>query len=157
MTATVVPTAPRFLGSAALCLLVACSSTDDVTWSQFNGTDDSLTVEVGAAGRGEGARVPLTSSTGAVEVGAGSVDAAALPVGDFVTLRVEVLEPWYAEVGRVSVRIDSGDRGEDELDFERDSAGVGFWELEIEAVGDAGETRTDTFTFRLWTETSGEE
>ncbi len=139
-----------------MCLLVACESTDEVAWTQFNAADDSLTVEVGAATRGEGASVPLTSSTGAVEVGEGSVDAAAVPVGDLVTLRVQVLEPWYADVGRVSVLLESGERGEEELDFERDSAGVGFWELQVEAVGEAEETRTDTFTFRLWTEASGD-
>jgi hypothetical protein len=154
MAATVVAAAPRSLGGAALCLFVACSSTEEVEWTQFNGTDDSLTVEVGADVRGEGASVPLTSSTGAVDVGEGSVDAAAVSLGDIVTLRVQIFEPWYAEVERVSVRADSGERGEDEEDFERDSAGVGFWELQLEAVGDAGETRTDTFTFRLWTAVS---
>lgn len=139
-----------------MCSSIACSSTEDVAWTQFNGANDELTVEVGTGVRGDGASVALTSSTGAVEVGEGSVDAAAVPVGDIVTLRVQVLEPWYAEVDRVSVRVASGARGDDEVDFERDSAGVGFWELQLESVGDAGETRTDTFTFRLWTATSGD-
>jgi hypothetical protein len=83
------------------------------------------------------------------------VDAAAVPIGDILTVRVRVDEPWHAAVGRVSVRIDSGERGEDEVDLERDSAGEGFWEVALEAVGEPGETRSDTCTFRLWTNTSG--
>ena len=53
---------------------------------------------------------------------------------------------------RVSVRTSSGERGEDEYDLVQDSAGDGFWLLQIESVGEEGEQRTDTFELRLWQE-----
>ncbi|MFZ5475258.1 MAG: hypothetical protein ACOZNI_00660 [Myxococcota bacterium] len=100
------------------------------------------------------AAVSLTSTTGSVEIGWGCVSPAAGPVGTVHTMRVEVLDAYEADVDRVSVRTDSGDRGKDEYDLDHDSADIGFWMFEIESVGEDDEQRTDTLTFRLWVEES---
>ena len=150
-----------------LALLFACTQDDEVTYVQYNGDADSVQVDVGVETRfvvdeageevAETATTPLTSTTGAVEVGVGTVDPSAGPIGTIHTLSVYVYDEYAEDVARVTVRTDSGDRGEDEYDLERDSAGEGWWVFELESVGDEGEVRTDTFTFRLYEEDVSED
>jgi hypothetical protein len=65
-----------------------------------------------------------------------------------------VYADYSADVGRVSVRTDSGDREVDEFDLDVDSTGTGIFKAELRSVGAESETRTDTLTFRVWTESS---
>jgi hypothetical protein len=150
-----------------LALLFACTQDDEPTYVRYNGDADSVEIQVGVetvyvtddAGEevAETATVPLTSTTGAVQLGTGTVDPSAGPIGTIHTITVYVLDDYAGDVDRVTVRTDSGDRGEDEYDLERDSAGEGWWVFELESVGDEGEVRTDTFTFNLYEEEVSED
>ncbi|MDP2306502.1 MAG: hypothetical protein Q8P18_10800 [Pseudomonadota bacterium] len=152
----------------ALALLSACVVADDVTYLQYNGDDQSVSVDVGSDTRyvldddgvtevPEAVSVVLTSSTGAVEIGSGTVSPSAGPIGTIHRVSVEISEAYAEDIDRVTVRTDSGDRGEDEYDLERDSAGEGYWVFELESQGEDGEQRTDTLTFLLYEEVASEE
>lgn len=150
-----------------LLALVACIEEDVATYTQYNGDDDSVVVDVGAetryvtdddgTTRTEDVSVELTSSTGALTVGTATVDPSAGPVGTLHGLTVEVDTDYSADVDRVTVFTASETRGEDEYLLEKDSAGDGVWFLELESIGEAGETRADTLTFRLYQEDTTEE
>jgi hypothetical protein len=111
-----------------------------------------VTIEVGAAELADPVSVVLTSNTGAVELGTGSVDPGGGPVGTLHTITVQVGDEYASDIGRASVRLDSGDRGVDEFDMEADATGEGYWVVELTSVGSSDEVRTDSLTFRLWTE-----
>lgn len=135
---------------ALLVLLFACNNKDEeVVYDQWNATDDSVDVAVGAA-VGDALTVDLHSSTGAVVVGSATVDPGSGPVGTEHTITVIVADDYANVVDRASVRTASPDRGEDEYDLEADSADEGIYVLTLVSVGDEGEQRTDTLTFRLW-------
>lgn len=134
----------------ALLLAVACTTSSETEWVAFNGDSDSVEVDVGAPEELPAVSVALSSTTGAVEVGVGSVTPGGGPIGTVHTITVQVYETYAPDIRRVSVRASSGDRGEDEYELARDSAGEGYWSFELESVGDADERRTDLFTFRLW-------
>jgi len=139
-----------------LALLWGCVEDTGTSWKQFNAGDNTLDVVVGTVDELDPVETNLTSTTGETQVGTGSVDPGGGPVGTVHQVRVEVLADYETAVSRVSVRTDSGDRGVDEFDLLRDSAGAGLWVGDIQSVGTAGEVRTDTLTIRLWEEdTSG--
>ncbi len=152
----------------ALALVVACTTEEAATYTQYNAADNSVEIDVGSETRivladdgvteiPEVASVTLTSSTGAVAVGLGEVSPSAGPLGTLHTVSVAIDDAYSADVDRVAVLTESGERGSDEYDLERDSAGEGYWLFELESVGDEGEMRTDTFTFRLYVEDEPEE
>jgi len=150
-----------------LALLFACVEDEEVTYAQYNGDDESVSVDVGADTRyvldEDGVEVPetvsvsLMSSTGAVEVGTGTVSPSAGPIGTVHAVMVEISSDYAGDVDRVAVRTASDGRGEDQYDLERDSAGEGYWVFELESQGEDGEERTDTLTFLLYTEEDSEE
>lgn len=144
-------------------LVVACTEDDEPTYVQYNDDDNSVEVEVGVDTRyvldddgvteiPESVEVALTSSTGSVEVGTGTVTPSAGPVGTLHTVTVEVLSDYAEDVDRATIVTASDGRGKDEYDLDRDSAGDGIWVFELVSVGEADEVRTDTFTFRLYEE-----
>jgi hypothetical protein len=133
-----------------LAVLLACSEGDEVTYTQFNSDTDQLTIQVGTEELLDPVTISLYSTTGTVEIGSATADPGGGPIGTRHTLTVEVFDDWENDVSRVSVRTDSGDRGEDEYDLEGDSADEGLFQLELSSVGDEGETREDTFTIRVW-------
>lgn len=133
----------------ALSLLACNNKDEEVVYEQWNATDDTLDVAVGAA-LGDPVSIDLHSSTGAVVVGTATVDPGSGPVGTEHTLTVIVADEYANIVDRASVRTASGDRGEDEYDLVADSAAEGYFVLELVSVGEEGEQRTDTLTFRLW-------
>jgi len=130
--------------------LVACDTTASTSWVQYNADGDSVTVSVGVAELLPAVSTTLLSSTGEVEIGSAQVDPGGGPIGTTHTVLVTVAEAYSADVERVSVRLDSGDRGVDEFDLDADSTGTGIFKRELQTVGDEGETREDTVTFRLW-------
>jgi len=130
-------------------LLLGCPETD-ADWVQYNAEDDSLEVQVGVAELQEDGSVALYSSTGLVEIGTASISPGGGPIGTEHSISVEVSDDYANDVDRVSIRTDSEDRGEDEYDLESDSAGEGLYATTLVSVGDDGEVRTDTLTFRLW-------
>lgn len=150
-----------------LLALFACTEEDTVTYTAYNDDADSVVVEVGVETRyttgddgvtvEESVSTALTSSTGTLEVGTATVTPSAGPIGTTHTLLVEVGADYSADVDKVTVVTDSGDRGLDEYDLEKDSAGDGVWVLEIESMGAEGEVREDTLTFRLYQEDATEE
>ena len=137
---------------AAVGLILGCASEEEVSWVRYNQEGESVEVQVGTAEVLDPVQLPLTSSTGAVEIGVATVTPGGGPIGTLHDVLVEVYADHDSDVDRVSVRTSSGERGEDEYDLVQDSAGDGFWLLQIESVGEEGEQRTDTFELRLWQE-----
>lgn len=127
-----------------------CKDEDEETYVQFNASDDTLTIQVGVQDVGAPVTIDLHSTTGSVLIGTATVDPSSGPVGTEHTITVEIFDAYENMVDRVSVRADSGDRGEDEFDLVGDSADEGFYKLTLVSVGDEGETRDDTFTLRVW-------
>lgn len=152
---------------ASLALILACVEDDEASYVRYNDDGNAVDVEVGVETRyvtdedgnevAETVSTALTSSTGAVEIGVGTVDPSAGPIGTIHTITVEVYDAYADDVDRVTVRTDSGERGEDEYDLERDSTGTGWWVYELASAGEEGEVRTDTLTFLLYQEEDDEE
>jgi hypothetical protein len=137
-------------------LLWGCTEDTASSWIQFNAQDNSMEVVVGSVEELDPVNTMLTSTSGETQVGMAWMDPGGGPVGTVHEIRVEIVPDYETQVERASVRTQSGDRGEDEFDLTRDSAGLGLWIGEIQSVGEAGEVRTDTLTVRLWQEdTSG--
>lgn len=139
------------------CLFLACGLLGydcqeevEPNWVQFNGDADSVTIEVGAAEELDPVSCELTSSVTGLVVGSAEVTPGGGPIGTEHTLLVVVENDWENDVGRVTVRTDSGDRGTDEYELESDPADEGYYGLTIISVGEEGELRSDTLTFRLW-------
>jgi hypothetical protein len=139
-----------------LAVLLACTEGDEVTYTRFNATDDTLTIQVGTSELLDPVAISLYSTTGTVEIGSANVDPGGGPIGTIHTLTVEIFDDWENEVSRVSVRTDSGDRGEDEYDLEADSADEGLYLYELSSAGDEGESREDTFTINVWEDDSSD-
>jgi len=135
-----------------LWLLLACQNEDEIVWTPFNSDDNKLEIEVGVDQEQPAVSATLTSTTGEIQVGLADVSPGGGPIGTIHHVRVELFEDYALLVGRASVRTFSGSRGEDEYDLLRDSAGPGIWVYDLESTGEIGETRTDTFQFRLWEE-----
>jgi hypothetical protein len=133
-----------------LAVLLACTESDEVTYAQFNAETDQISIQVGSGEVLDATSVSLFSTTGTVEIGTATADPGGGPIGTEHTLTVEVYDDWENDVSRVSVRTDSGDRGEDEYDLEADSADEGLFQIVLVSVGDEGESREDTFTIRVW-------
>ncbi len=130
--------------------LLGCSGDEAVTWSQFNGTDDSLTIDVGVADVEPAVSVDLSSTTGEVVVGTATVDPGGGPLGTEHDVVVEVFDDYQDIVDRVSVRLTSDQRGDDEFELDQDSADEGVWKTTIVSVGSEDEVRQDTLTVRCW-------
>lgn len=143
---------PRTAAVCALLALAACSQDEEVSYVQFNASGEALTISVGADELLEPSSIELTSTTGSVVVGSATVDPSGGPIGTEHQLTVEVSDDYEDQVARVSVRTDSGDRGEDEYDLDGDSADEGFWKITLVSAGEEGEVREDSFTIRLWEE-----
>jgi len=135
-----------------MATLGACAGDQDAEWRQWNATDDLVPISVGIDEVQDPVEVPLRSSTGEVEVGTARVTPGGGPIGTLHDVVVIVDDEYADVVDRASVRTDSGDRGEDEYDLERDSAEEGVYKLTIVSDGAEGEIREDIFTFRLWDE-----
>lgn len=130
--------------------LLACSGSEEITWTQFNGTDDSLTIDVGVPDVEPAVSVDLSSSTGEVVVGTATVDPGGGPIGTEHDVVVEVFDDYQDIVDRVSVRLSSDQRGDDEFELDQDSADEGVWKTTLVSVGSEGEVRQDTLTVRCW-------
>jgi hypothetical protein len=134
----------------ALLGLPSCPKEESVNWVRFN-ADDSLEVEVVAGDAvGDPVSTVLHSTTGTVEIGTATVDPGSAPVGTDHEVTVLVDDAWIDEVGKVTVVTDAGDRGTETHDMIQDSADHGLWWRILTSQGDEGETRTDTFTFELY-------
>ncbi len=144
---------------ASLCFVAVggCNKDPEVTYTQFNAGDDTLEIEVGTTDKVPSVTIDLHSTTGEVTVGTAEVDPGGGPIGTEHEIVVIVEDAYENVVDRVSVRTDTPDRGEDEYDLDADSADEGFYKTILVSVGDPGEVRTDTLTFRLWDEDDDED
>lgn len=132
--------------------LTGCKADEEIVWVQYNSEVDEVEIQVGSAEVLDPIQAPLTSNTGSLEIGIATVTPGGGPIGTVHDVRVEISADYAPDVDRVSVRTDSGDRGTDEYDLIQDSAGDGFWLIQIQSVGEEGEQRTDTLRLRLWQE-----
>jgi hypothetical protein len=140
---------------AAILSFIACEQDEEVTYSQFNGQDDSIGISVGAAELLPSATIDLKSTTGLIVVGSASVDYSGGPVNTTHTFTINVLNAYEDQVSRVSIEADAGDRGQEEYDMVADSADEGLFQLQLVSVGTEDEQREDLFTIRLWEEGEG--
>ena len=131
---------------------IGCKTDEEIVWVQYNSDVDEVEIEVGSAAALDLVQTPLTSNTGSLEVGIATVTPGGGLVGTMHDVRVEIGLDYAKDVDRVSVRTESGERGTDEYDLVQDSAGDGFWLIQIQSVGEEGEQRTDTLRLRLWQE-----
>lgn len=131
-------------------LLSGCGDEDTDSNIRLNSADDVVQVEVGVAEVLEARSIELHSNTGAVVVGSATITPGGGPSGTLHQLTVQLTEDFYDEVDRVSVRTDSGARGEDEYELVADLALEGFYSRELQSVADEGEVRTDTLELLLW-------
>lgn len=127
-----------------------CQQDTEPNWVQFNGAADAVTIEVGIDSELDPVSCEITSSVTSLVVGSATVTPGGGPIGTEHTILVVVEDDWENDVGRVSVRADSGERGIDEYELEADPADEGYYGLVIVSVGDEGEQRSDELTFRLW-------
>ena len=150
---------PRRSGGVALAalLLAACSEDEEPVWKQFNADDDRVTLEIGVDTVLDAVSTTLRSSGGMSEVGTAQADPGGGPIGTEHTFFVVVSADYDDRVGRATVRVESPGRGSDEYEMEPETGGEGNWILLLASRGDDGEVRTDTATFRLWYDVSGEE
>ncbi len=132
--------------------LFACKKADEPVWVQFN-EDVSLEVEITAS---EELGAPVTadvfSSSGEELVAVIVVDPGSGPVGTDHRVEVDVGDDYDEVVGRVLLTTDSGDRGVEEHELDRDSADDGYWWRVLTSGGAEGEERTDTFSVQLFTD-----
>lgn len=133
-----------------LLLLAGCGDEDEAEYTQFNAPDDTIEVEVGATELLPARVADLHSNTGSELVGTVQADPGGGPAETIVTVTVEVDAAYADLVDRATVRTSSGSRGEDEYELLADSANEALYWIELQAVADPGETRTDIFTIRLW-------
>jgi len=138
------------LGWAPFGSGLTCNKSTQVNWVRFNG-DDTVDVRITAADVGDPVYADLTSTAGAVVVGQAEVDPGSGPVGTNHQVVLTVDPSYKDEVQRVSLEVDSGDRGISDFELTQDSADKGYWFLQLRSVGAQGETRTDVFSFQLWT------
>ena len=137
----------------AIALFFAgCIEDTEPVWEQYNADDNSVVIAVGQADLLPDVEIVLTSSSGTIPIGVGSVSPGGGPIGTLHAISVVVDGAYAAEVDRAAIRTDSEGRGEDEYDLDADSAGEGYWYSELESVGSDGESRSDTLTFRLYQE-----
>ena len=139
-----------WFGLFGICLLTtACGEEEDDGLTLFNAPDDTIKVHVGTPEIGEAHTIDLHSSTGQVLVGTASITPDSGPIGTEHELVVVVDNTWEAQVERVRIDVDSGERGVETFTMTRDSADPGYHTVTIHSVGEPNETRTDTFTVKL--------
>lgn len=131
---------------------LACGESEEIEYNLFNAESDQFEVEIGIPEETEATEINLYSSTGQVVVGTAVLTPGGGPVGTEHLLRVEVENTWEADVSRVLLVIDAGDRGITEYVLERDSADAGYHQIQVQSVGEEGEERSDVFSIQLYTE-----
>jgi len=145
--------------------IAGCGDDEETEYRLFNCEDDFTLMYVGVqdimtgeACNGVDAITLLSSSCelperpNGNEVGVANITPCGAPVGTEHQIVVQVNSLYQDQVDRISVRINSGDRGEDEYEMEPDSADEGLYKLTLESVGSEGELRNDTIHFNLWEE-----
>ena len=76
---------------AAILSLIACEQDEEVSYSQFNGSNDTMTISVGVEELLPSSSIDLNSTTGLVVVGSASVDYSGGPVNTTHTFRYQVM------------------------------------------------------------------
>lgn len=134
-----------------LLSLAGCKSEeDDFPFIRFNADDDHLVVCVGdGAGCTPVGTTDLLSTNGSTVVGTATVDPESGPVGTVHRIEIDVDDEWSEIVQLAQVELD-GDRGTQSWDMQQDSADHGNWVIEVESLGDDGESREDRVDVLLW-------
>lgn len=145
--------------------IAGCGGDEETEYQLFNCEDDFTLMYVGVPDvwteeacdgvdsvqlRSSSCDIPANENSN--DVGEANITPCGAPIGTEHQIVVKVNSLYKDQVDRVSVRINSGDRGEDEYEMERDSANEGLYKLTLESVGSEGELRNDTIHFKLWEE-----
>ena len=129
---------------------------DTANYELFNCEDDASLIYIGTedvisdeACDGIDA-ITLLSSSCEIDVGAASITPCGGPIGTEHEIVVAINTLYIDQVDRVSVRINSVDRGTEEYDLDADAADNRLYKMSLFSVGRADEQRADTIEFRLW-------
>ena len=138
----------KAIASIGLILLVGCDPNAGEEWRRFNNESDVLNLEIQDQ-IGPDLTIDITSNTGAVVVGTGTLSPGSGPVGTQHVLLIEVANEWEERIGRASIT-SIGKRGVEEYDMRQDAADPGIFDLTLVSLGAKDETRTDQWLINLW-------
>ena len=145
--------------------IAGCGDDEKTEYDLFNCEDDFTLIYVGTpeVWTGEACdgvdTIELRSSscelpsnpTGNL-VGTADITPCGGPIGTEHQIVVRVNNLYKDQVDRASVRLNSGERGEDEYKMNPDSADEGLYKLTLVSVGSDEELRNDTIHIKLWEE-----
>ena len=152
--------------------LAGCGEDEKTTFELFNCEEDVGSIYVGVDEivdgeacsnlggydvEGDGiARFKLRSSScdlpDDVNVGEVAVSPCGGPIGTEHQVVVTVFDIYKQDVAKVTARLESPNRGEDEYTMQADSADEGLYKLTLVSVGSEGEQRDDLLQIKLWKE-----
>lgn len=147
-----------------ILLLAACEEDEKVYYEQFNCAEDYTFISVGAdeaADHGQEddtnecgelgmGRIELRSSTCESSVGYAIIDPCMAPIGAEHEIVVFIDTTQADKVDRVSVRLESDERGADEYTLNPDSADPGIYKTTLQSVGTENETREEFVQIKLF-------
>ena len=146
------------LGFIAFLALPGCDEDAPTTYSLFNCEEDYTFVYVGEAeiisdDACDGAdQIEIHSSSCEVSVGQASISPCGGPAGTEHEIVVRVNSTYSHQIAKVTARLESGARGNDEYKLTPDSADEGLYKITLISVGSDGEQRDDLIRIKLWEE-----
>jgi hypothetical protein len=146
---------------AALLLLSqsGCKKEEEVQYRLFNCEEDAASISVGAepilTGDDEACKPVTLLSSSCLEdetVGSAYIWPCQAPIGTEHDIWITVDPPYPNQIAKVTVRLQSDGRGEDEYRLTQDSANEGLYKLTLISVGSESEQRQDVVQIKLWEE-----
>lgn len=143
---------------ATLLALFGCEEDAATTYSLFNCEDDYSFVSVGedeiiSGDACDGAdQIEINSSSCEVSVGQATISPCGGPTGTEHEIVVRVNSTYSHQIAKVTVQLESGQRGDDEYKLTPDSADEGLYKITLISVGSEGEERDDLIRIQLWEE-----
>lgn len=150
---------PKLPVSLLILALAGCKEDEEISYTLFNCEDDYTTIQVGIdeviSGSdcgGDNGTIELRSSTCEADIGTATLTPCGGPIDTEHSIVVRVDSNQSHQIAKVTARLDSGDRGEDEYRLNADSADPGLYKITLISVGSEDEIRDDLVTIRLWKE-----
>ena len=155
---------PKLAISLLILSLSGCKEDEEISYSLFNCEDDYTTIQVGTdeviSGTdcgGDNGTIELRSSTCEADIGTATFTPCGGPIDTEHSIVVRIDSNQAHHIAKVTARLDSGPRGEDEYRLNADSADPGLYKITLISVGSEDEIRDDMVTIRLWKEDPEEE